>query len=116
MRNWPPGPLSTGRRRVTLFNTAILRAGGLSEADFTGRIEVLKREIEARRARYLPGRAPVPVAGRTAIIVDDGIATGATVRVAIRALRAQGAGGDLGRGAGGAGGHGAPSFRPRPTG
>ncbi|GAA6201958.1 phosphoribosyltransferase family protein [Aquicoccus sp. SU-CL01552] len=84
------GAIVDGPAPVTLFNTALLRAAGLSEADFTGRIEVLKQEIEARRVRYLPGRAPVPVAGRTAIIVDDGIATGATVRVAIRALRAQG--------------------------
>lgn len=83
------GAIVDGSTPVTLFNTAILRAAGLSEADFAGRIEALKQEIEARRARYLPGRAPVPVAGRTAIIVDDGIATGATVRVAIRALRAQ---------------------------
>ncbi|MDF1718826.1 MAG: phosphoribosyltransferase family protein [Antarcticimicrobium sp.] len=84
------GAIVDGPAPTTLFNTAILRAAGLSEADFAGRIEALKQEIEARRARYLPGRAPVPLAGRTAIIVDDGIATGATVRVAIKALRAQG--------------------------
>src|SRR5690606_29680649 len=40
-----------------------------------------------RRARYLGGRAPVEVAGRVAGIVDDGIATGATVRAAIAGLR-----------------------------
>jgi putative phosphoribosyl transferase len=44
-------------------------------------------EIERRRRLYLPGRASVSPAGRTAIIVDDGIATGATTRAALRAVR-----------------------------
>jgi len=45
------------------------------------------REIERRRHVYLAGRAPVPLKGRTVIVVDDGIATGTTVRAALRALR-----------------------------
>ena len=45
------------------------------------------REIERRRRTYLHGRAPLPVAGRTAIVVDDGIATGTTMRAALKALR-----------------------------
>lgn len=44
-------------------------------------------EIERRRRLYLGGRAPADVAGATAIVVDDGIATGATVRAALKALR-----------------------------
>ena len=44
-------------------------------------------EIERRRRVYFKGRAPVTVAGRTALVVDDGIATGATMRAALRALR-----------------------------
>lgn len=83
------GAIVDGPSPVTLFNQQILRVAGLSEADFEGRIEELKAEIEARRALYLPGRDPVPVAGKTAILVDDGIATGATIRVAVKALRAQ---------------------------
>jgi putative phosphoribosyl transferase len=43
-------------------------------------------EIERRRRRYLGDRAPVPVDGQTAIVVDDGIATGGTVRAALRGL------------------------------
>lgn len=44
-------------------------------------------EIERRRRVYFKGRAPVTVAGRTALVVDDGIATGATMRAALRAIR-----------------------------
>lgn len=44
-------------------------------------------EIERRRMIYCAGRRPAEIAGRTAIIVDDGIATGATMRVALRAVR-----------------------------
>ena len=45
------------------------------------------REIARRRRAYLSDRAPVEVKGRTAIVVDDGIATGATMRAALKALR-----------------------------
>jgi putative phosphoribosyl transferase len=44
-------------------------------------------EIERRRALYLKDRDRIPARGRTAIVVDDGIATGATVRAALKALR-----------------------------
>ncbi len=48
-------------------------------------------EIERRRAIYLKGHPPVPLAGRTVVVVDDGIATGGTVRAALAALRKAGA-------------------------
>ena len=48
-------------------------------------------EIERRREVYLRGRAPVDLAGTTAIVVDDGIATGHTMSAAIKALRKRGA-------------------------
>ncbi|WKB53482.1 phosphoribosyltransferase [Eleftheria terrae] len=44
-------------------------------------------EIARRRALYLGGRAAVPLVGRTVVVVDDGIATGTTVRAALKALR-----------------------------
>jgi len=47
-------------------------------------------ELERRRQTYCAGRPPVDLGGRTAIVVDDGIATGATMRVALRAVRRQG--------------------------
>lgn len=44
------------------------------------------KEIERRRERYCAGRTPVPIAGRVVIVVDDGVATGSTARVALLAL------------------------------
>ncbi|TIO33939.1 phosphoribosyltransferase [Mesorhizobium sp.] len=49
-------------------------------------------EIERRRNLYLGSRPAAPVLGRTVIVVDDGIATGGTVRVALKALRKDRAG------------------------
>jgi predicted phosphoribosyltransferase/pimeloyl-ACP methyl ester carboxylesterase len=43
-------------------------------------------EIERRRAVYRPGRAPIPLQGRTVIVVDDGIATGGTMKAGLQAL------------------------------
>ena len=44
-------------------------------------------EIERRRTSYCAGRPPIVISGHSAIVVDDGIATGATMRVALRAVR-----------------------------
>lgn len=44
-------------------------------------------EIKRRRARYCGDRPPIPVSGREVIVVDDGVATGSTARVALLSLR-----------------------------
>jgi len=49
--------------------------------------QVQLREIERQRRAYLSGRPATPVEGRTVIVVDDGIATGTTMRAALKALR-----------------------------
>jgi len=45
--------------------------------------------IRARRARYTPGRGPIDARGRAVVVVDDGLATGATMVAALHALRAR---------------------------
>jgi putative phosphoribosyl transferase len=47
------------------------------------------KEIARRRALYLPGRSPLALQGKTAIIVDDGLATGSTARAAVQAVRSR---------------------------
>jgi len=53
--------------------------------------EAARAELERREQLYRAGRAPVDAGGRTAVIVDDGLATGATMRAAVQAVRALGA-------------------------
>lgn len=45
--------------------------------------------LHERRARYTPGRPPIDPAGRVAIVIDDGLATGATMMAALHAVRAR---------------------------
>lgn len=85
------GALMSGPEGDTVvFNDDVLAATGCRPADFAQAIERLKAENAARRLRYLGQRAPEPVAGRWLVVVDDGIATGATVRAALQGLRRQG--------------------------
>jgi len=63
------------------------RLSGVDEAYIQREAGRELREIERRRDVYLRGRAPLPVAGATVVVVDDGIATGTTVRAAMKALR-----------------------------
>lgn len=81
------GAVVDGDAPVAVFNPDVLAVLGKSEADFADAKRRKLDEIEARRRRYLGDRAPVPVEGRTAIVVDDGIATGASMRAALQALR-----------------------------
>jgi putative phosphoribosyl transferase len=73
-------------------NPDVMAMLGLSE-DFIKEAAARElKEIVRRRALYLSGRARIPLKGRTAILVDDGIATGATARAALKAVRKAGAG------------------------
>jgi putative phosphoribosyl transferase len=69
------------------FNDRVLGELGLSQEDVA---EVAQRkvdEVDERVRRFRQGRPPPELEGRTVIVVDDGIATGGTVRAALRAIR-----------------------------
>jgi len=62
-------------------------ATGVTAAYIERQAAVAELEIQRRRQRYLAGHAPVPVEDATVIVVDDGVATGTTVRAALLGLR-----------------------------
>ena len=61
----------------------------VSQAWLSDEIEREKKEAERRVKAYRGGRKPIPISGKTALIVDDGIATGLSMRLVVRSLRAQ---------------------------
>jgi putative phosphoribosyl transferase len=81
------GAVVVGDEPLIVRNEAVIRHAGIGEAAFQAVCDSELAEIERRRQRYLGGRERIEVAGRSAIVIDDGIATGATMRAALRATR-----------------------------
>jgi putative phosphoribosyl transferase len=81
------GAVVDGPNPVTVVNEDVVRSYGIDEDWIEREAARQLEEIERRRRLYTAGRPPVDVANRTAIVVDDGIATGATTRAALRAIR-----------------------------
>jgi len=80
-----------GEGGVLVLNDRVLDAVGASSADIARVEQVERAELERRARRYRGDVPPVPLEGRTVIIVDDGIATGSTARAACQVARARGA-------------------------
>jgi len=76
---------------VRVLNPDVLRAVQADEATIDAVQQKERAELAARAERFRAGRERVDVSGRTVVIVDDGIATGSTARVALAVARAQGA-------------------------
>lgn len=70
-----------------VLNREIVEAYGLHDDDIAALIARERPELERRRAVYRGTRAPLSVKGKTVIIVDDGAATGTTMKVVARAIR-----------------------------
>jgi putative phosphoribosyl transferase len=77
-----------GEGGVRVANPDVLRSAGLGSKDLDDAERRERPELERRAALYREGRSRVEVHGRCAIVVDDGIATGSSVRAACRVLRA----------------------------
>lgn len=79
------GAIASGGVRV--LNDDVVRWYGIpaSAIDAVAREE--QRELERRERTYREGRPPATIAGRVAILVDDGLATGSTMRAAVEAVR-----------------------------
>jgi putative phosphoribosyl transferase len=81
------GAVVDGEHPELVVNRDLVEACGIAESYLESERRRQLEEIERRRERYLAGRARAPVQGRTAIVIDDGIATGATMEAALRATR-----------------------------
>lgn len=81
------GAVVDGKTPVVVRNDSVIRLCRVSEQEFNAVRDAQLAEIERRRKLYVGDRAHPELKGRTAIVVDDGIATGATTRAALQALR-----------------------------
>jgi len=82
---------AVGEDGVRVINHEVVRMAGVPAHELAAVQAREQAQVDARAARYRARRAREPLAGRTAIIIDDGIATGATARAACQVARAHGA-------------------------
>jgi len=88
---WQPelamGAVIDGSKPAVVRNEETIRLAGISDAEFDGVCQRELAEIERRRRLYFGDRPPAETEGRVVIIIDDGIATGATVKAAVVGLK-----------------------------
>jgi putative phosphoribosyl transferase len=76
---------------VIVHNRELIEGLGIPKAAIERIVEAEQAELSRREQLYRAGRPPLDVTGRTVILVDDGLATGSTMRAAVAALRQRGA-------------------------
>lgn len=81
---------AVGPYDIQLLDGERARRAGVPPAELASVVARERRERDRREQRYRAGRPPPELAGRTVIVVDDGLATGASMVVAARAARSQG--------------------------
>jgi putative phosphoribosyl transferase len=80
-----------GEGGVRVVNPDVMRMAGVDEASLAAVEAAEHRTLDQQARRFRGGRPATSLAGRTALIVDDGVATGSTARAACQVARAQGA-------------------------
>ncbi|HVA07196.1 MAG TPA: phosphoribosyltransferase [Acidimicrobiales bacterium] len=80
-----------GEDGVRILDPDVLRMTGITEAEFTGVERRERSELDRRAVQFRGNRPRVPLEGRTAVVVDDGIATGSTALAALQVAKAHGA-------------------------
>jgi len=80
---------AVGEGDVVLVDAPRAHAAGYSPLDLESVVRREREEVAARARRFRGGRPPAPLDGRTAIVVDDGVATGGTVATAVTVVRAR---------------------------
>ena len=75
---------------VSVFDESTLRALRLTVDDLRATVEREEVELRRRVEQYRGAQTPLDLSGRTAVVVDDGLATGVTARAALRSVRARG--------------------------
>jgi putative phosphoribosyl transferase len=85
------GAVSDGSHPRTVINWEMVRVAGVGEAEIAATASREIAEIERRRKLWLDNKRPIDLKGRIVVVVDDGVATGASTRVALHAVRAGGA-------------------------
>ena len=83
------GAVADGGKPITVRNEDVIAMARVSEEEFEAVRRRELEEIERRRRLYVGSRPRPEAEGRIAIVVDDGVATGATTRAALRAVRAR---------------------------
>lgn len=83
------GAVTDGGEPLIVRNPDVMELAGVTEDEFAAVMRRELAEIERRRRIYVGDRPIVDVTGRTVIVVDDGIATGATTRAGLQAVRAR---------------------------
>lgn len=83
---------AAGEDGAVVLNDALVSASGIGNDQLDALVGKALHEVEAVRAEVRPTAAPLELTGRVVVVVDDGVATGATARAAASVLRARGAG------------------------
>jgi len=81
------GAVAEGEKPIVIRNSDVIEVGRIGPREFDAVCNEECAEIQRRRQRYLGNRERATIKDQVAIVIDDGIATGATTLAAIRAVR-----------------------------